>query len=94
MSAMRVGSHVDSASVSVGTSAAIIKAARTARRSITVQNTHASNALYLGNNPNVTTANGLRVAAGASRTFDNYNGDLYGIASGASTGARYFEVFA
>lgn len=88
-----VGSKAAYATVSIGASAAIIKAGRTSRKSIIVQNVHATNVLYLGNNSSVTTSNGLKLAAGESVAFDGYNGDVYGIASGASTDVRYFEVY-
>ena len=78
--------------VSIGTSAAIIKAAKTIRKSIIIQNVHASQVLYLGTDSSVATTTGLRVAAGESVEFDDYNGVIYGIASGAATDVRYFEV--
>ena len=76
------------AAVSIGTSAAVIKAARSSRQSILVQNAHASNDLYVGADSSVTTSNGLKLVAGASLTLDSYTGAVYGIASAASDGCR------
>lgn len=77
---------------SIGGTAALILAAKTTRQSVIVQNVHATQILYLGNDASVTTSNGLRVAAGAERVLTGYHGALYGIASGAATDVRYFEV--
>jgi hypothetical protein len=83
------GSH---AAVSIGTSAAVIRVAKSGRKSIVIQNAHASQDLYVGTTSSVTTANGVKIPAGQSFSFDDYNGALYGIASGAATDVRYFEV--
>lgn len=77
--------------VSVGTSATLIRAAASARDAIIVQNAHASNLLYIGTDSSVTTSNGLRVGAGESISVPT-RGNVYGIASGASTDVRYLEV--
>lgn len=78
--------------VSVGTSALIIKAAKTSRRELVVQNVHGSNVLYIGKDASVTTSTGLRLNPGESRVYTNYTGDVYGIASAASTDVRYEEI--
>ena len=77
--------------VSIGTSAAIIKAANGRRESLVVQNVHASQVLYIGDG-SVTTSNGLRIPAGESMRLQT-KAAVYGIASGASTDVRYFEEF-
>ncbi len=85
------GFNANYGTASVGTSAAVISAAK-GRRSIIVQNVHASQILYVGDDDQVTASNGLRVSSGASLTLEGFTGVLYGIASGASTDVRYFEV--
>lgn len=92
MAAQGVGSTAAYGTVAIGGAAAVIKAAKTTRKSIVVQNVHATQILYVGSDSSVTTSNGLKVAAGASVTLDDYNGPVYGIASGADTDVRYFEV--
>lgn len=78
--------------VTIGAAAALIVAANGKRRSVVIQNVHATQVLYLGDDTSVTTANGLKVVAGASVNFVDFTGPLYGIASGAGTDVRYFEV--
>lgn len=87
MSSGRYGA--DYGTVSIGTSAAIVLAAAS-RRTVIVQNNHATQILYLGDDSSVTTSTGLKVAAGASVTLQDYIGPLYGIASGATTTVNYF----
>lgn len=72
--------------VSIGTSAAIIKAANTSRTRITVTNNHATNILYVGSST-VTTSDGTPIQPGGSISMDT-GADVYGIASGASTDVR------
>jgi hypothetical protein len=91
MATQGVGSTLEHDSVLIGAAASVIKAAKSTRKSIVIQNAHATQILYIGG-AGVTTATGLRVAAGASVTLDDYNGVLYGIASGANTDVRYLEV--
>jgi len=79
------------ATVSIGTSAGVIKAANGDRKQITIENVHASNDLYIGGDASVTTANGIKIPAGGTFTTDAYTGAFYGIASGAATDVRYFE---
>lgn len=86
-------SHTGSyAAVTIGASAAVVKSGKPSRKSILIQNLHATQVLYLGLDSSVTTSNGLRVAAGESVRIDDYNGPVYGIASGAGTDVRYLEV--
>lgn len=77
--------------VSIGTSAALIVAASKLRAGVIVQNAHASNDLYIGSDSDVTTSNGLKVAAGESILLPT-RAVVYGVASGASTDVRYFGV--
>lgn len=76
--------------VTIGTTAALITAQDGGRKSVLVENAHASNVLYVGNDSSVTTSNGFKIAAGASQRFYE-PGPLYGIASAASTDVRYYK---
>lgn len=76
----------------VTTSAQLIVAARSSRDAVRIQNLHASNLLYIGPDSAVTAANGIRVAAGAETTVPS-RGDVYAIASAASTDVRFWEIF-
>lgn len=76
---------------SVGSSAAVIVAANNRRESVVIQNTHASQDLYVGTDSSVTNANGLKVPAGQSVEFTSYQGSVYGYGSGAATTGRYLE---
>lgn len=89
---MSVKSNVSVVAVAVGTTAVQICAGRTSRNNVIVQNAHASQILYVGP-AGVDTTTGLRVAAGASVGFENFNGLLYGIASGAATDTRVLEIY-
>lgn len=86
-------SKVNYGTVAVADSASLIKAGVTTRRSITIQNNHATQTLHIGNTSAVTTSTGLKIAAGASFTIEDYNGPIYGIASGADTTTNYFETY-
>jgi hypothetical protein len=86
-----LGGTLSGATVTIGTSAALIKGSTSGRESIVIQNVHASNDLYVGPS-GVTTSSGVKVPAGQSITFDDYIGPVYGIASAASTDVRYLEV--
>jgi hypothetical protein len=77
---------------SIGTSAAVLVAARQARESVLVKNNHASQILYLGSDSSVTSSNGLPLAAGESVRIESKN-VVYAVASGATTDVRYFEEF-
>lgn len=89
----QVSRNGTASAVPVGTSSVVVADRKASRTSVIVYNNHASQILYLGTTSGVTTSTGLPVAAGASRVFDDYNGVLYGIASGATTDVRVFEVF-
>jgi hypothetical protein len=79
--------------IAVGAAATLIVAARGRRESIIIQNNHATQTLHIGDDDQVTTATGLKLAAGASVTLDGYQGAVYGIGSGAGTTTNYFESF-
>lgn len=85
------GSDVSYGTVTIGGTAAVVKAGNSRRKAIVVQNVHASQDLYLGDDSSVTTSNGLKVAAGESILVPT-TGPIYGIASGAGTDVRYFEA--
>lgn len=78
--------------VAIGATAGVIKAGLSTRRSILIQNVHATQVLYVGDDSSVATSTGIKVAAGESLEIADYNGPVYGIASGADTDVRYFEV--
>lgn len=89
---MAVGGGIASAAVAVGTTAVQLVGGRSGRDTLIVQNIHATQILYVGPS-GVSTADGLKVAAGQTLPLDNLNGPLYGIASGAGTDVRILEVF-
>lgn len=79
--------------VTVGTSEVeIVAAIPGRRRALLIQNTHASNDLYLGFGAGtVTTSNGIKVPAGGSFADNEpncYSGQVRGIASGTGTPVR------
>lgn len=78
--------------VSIGATAAVLVAARQQRESVLIKNNHASQILYLGGDSSVLTTTGLPLAAGESVRIESKN-VIYAIASGASTGVRYFEEY-
>lgn len=88
---MTSGFNANYNTVAVATTATLIVGAGN-RRSIIVQNNHATQILYVGDDNGVTTSTGLKIAAGASLTLEAYTGALYGIGSGAATTTNYFEV--
>jgi hypothetical protein len=92
MASTRVAFISSYGTVSIGATAAVIKATQGSRTSILIQNVHASQVLYLGDDADVTTSNGIKVPAGAAVSFDDYVGPIYGIASGAGTDVRYWQV--
>lgn len=86
------GGSGSNGAATIGTSAAQIVAGNASRNGLVVQNNHATNDLYVGASSGVTTSNGVKVPAGGSIEFSEYVGPVFGIASGASTDVRYFEV--
>jgi hypothetical protein len=89
------GYNANYGNVSIGASAAVISAAK-GRSRVIVQNNHATQILYLGDDASVTAdataTGGLKIAAGASVTLEGFTGSLYGIASGAATTVAFFEI--
>jgi hypothetical protein len=78
--------------ISVGTSAATLIAASSRRKSVLLQNVHATNKLYIGLADTVTTSTGVRLNPGEAIEFEDYLGPVYAIADGASTDVRYIQV--
>lgn len=77
---------------SIGTSAATVVAAGRQRKSVLIQNAHASQVLYVDTASNLTTSTGVKLVAGESvRLFTREI--VYGIASGASTDVRFVEEY-
>lgn len=76
-----------SASGSVGAASAQVVAASATRKFLMVQNTHATQYLYLSWTSPATTSDIILAPGGASITFGNLGptGALYGIGSGAAT---------
>uniref|UniRef100_A0A6H1Z6V1 Uncharacterized protein n=1 Tax=viral metagenome TaxID=1070528 RepID=A0A6H1Z6V1_9ZZZZ len=73
----------------VGVAAAVLIAANTGRKSLTIQ--AIGGTIYLGPANTVTVANGFRVQAGEAVTEKNYTGAIYAIAGGAGIDVRYWE---
>jgi hypothetical protein len=88
-----IGNNAAYGTVAVGATAGLILGGRSLRDSVTIQNVHATQILYIGNDASVTTSTGLKIAAGDKHSLETYNGPIYGIASGAATDTRYLEVF-
>ena len=74
------------------TAAQLIAGARSGREQIGVQSLRASNLLDVGPHASVTAANRIRIAAGAERIIES-RGDIYAIASAASTDVRFWEIY-
>jgi hypothetical protein len=89
---MPEGAESSYGTVSVGTSAALIAAARFRRDAVIVQNVHATQDLYVGPDASVATTTGIKIPAGQSFVVPT-RGAVYGIASGAATDTRYWEVY-
>lgn len=79
--------------VTIGTSAAVIVAANTWRRGVTIFNNGGA-IVYVGSDASITTANAIPVAVGSNydfNGFDVYKGPIYGISGGTGNDVRYFE---
>jgi hypothetical protein len=87
-----VKSNIAATTVSVGATAVLLVDGTTSRNNLIVQNAHASQNLYVGPST-VDTTTGLRLAAGESVGLPDFNGPLYGIASGAATDTRVLETY-
>lgn len=76
----------------VGTSATLVRAARTTRVGLTLQNLGSVD-VFWGTTNAVTTASGLKLAAGIAVEIDaRYSGDVYAIVASGTADVRYFEV--
>jgi hypothetical protein len=84
--------QLSSVAVSVGTTAVLLCSPNGSRNKVIVQNAHASQNLYVGPS-GVATTTGIQIVPGASVGFDDFNGPLYGIASGAATDTRVLEIY-
>ncbi len=89
-----------SGTVTVDTTATggeVIVNGRSTRSSVVIQNTSTTVDVFVGgltaNGGGLTTANGLKIAAGQSLSFTDLNGSLYGIVASGSADVRYLEVF-
>lgn len=79
---------------SVGAASALIKAANTHATWLTIQNTHATQDLFLSFTNPATTSD-LKIAAGSSITWNNPpTNAVYGIGSGAATTFAIMEITA
>jgi hypothetical protein len=79
---------------SIGSSAAVIVAARPGRTRLVVQNRHATQDLFLGPTGAVSsTAFAWKLTAGQSRDLGAYTGALYGYGSGAATTCTALEGY-
>ena len=86
--------------VSVTTSAILLAASNDARVKLDIQNTHASVHIFLGQDANVTAANGFRLKADTpygddQRTTENdpyyYSGAVWAIAASSTVDVRVWE---
>lgn len=78
--------------VTVGGTAVSLVDATPVRRSVLIQNVHATNNLFIGPTNGVLTTTGIQVRSNESIELTDYNGALFGIASAASTDVRILEV--
>lgn len=83
-----VGSAVEGAAVSVGTSATLLDAADSTRQSVTLKNAGAVT-VYVGPS-GVTTTNGLPLEPGEALTVDKTTAALYAIVASGSCDVRVF----
>jgi len=76
--------------ISVTTSATLIKATNTSRKSILIRN-NGSSTLYIGGNNSVTTSNGFEVIAG-EEIYIKDTDEIYGIITSGTLDVRYLET--
>ena len=69
----------------------LIRDTQFGRISLVVQNS-GSTVLAIGTSSSLTLANGVELAAGASITFDDYMGPVYGLATTSAIDTRYWET--
>jgi hypothetical protein len=79
---------------SIGSTAAVIVAARPGRAKLIIQNRHATQDLFIGPTNAVSgTAYAFKLTAGQSRDLGPYTGALWGYGSGAATTCTFFEGY-
>lgn len=83
--------YLDYNSVTIGTSAAVIKSANRSRLGIAVCNLGAAT-IYLGKNTDVTTAIGFPLLSNQSIYFDGYVGAVWGVSGSAGNTVHWLEV--
>lgn len=82
----------DYGTVSVGVTVATVSDGVSRRKSILIQNCHASNKVYVGPSSSVATSTGLRLGPNDSVEVSDVQGPIYAIADGASTDVRFWEM--
>ena len=92
MASTRVTGLATCVAVSVDATAELVLAANTSRTSCVIQNADATDIVYIGPTSGVLTTNGLKIAAGASVTIDDYLGEIWGIGSAAAVDVRVWET--
>ena len=91
------GNRANYGSRSVTTSASVLMSANPSRQSATIQNV--TRRTYVGTTSSVvagsagTASSGIKLTTGQSFKFEDYIGDIYGIADAASTDVRYLEIY-
>jgi hypothetical protein len=93
MASTGVGSNMAYGTVEVDGTAEVIVNGRSTRKSIIIQNRDAALDLHVGPDSSITASNTIKLAPGESIRFDDYNGPVYGIGSGAGTTTNYIEVY-
>lgn len=91
MGEVRFSASGDYGTKTVGTSAGLLVGAAATRSSLLIQN-KSSNEVYIGFDSSVTASNGFHLTADDSVRLSDYIGDVYAIASAASSDVRYLEV--
>lgn len=76
----------------VGTSATQVSDGAYRRKTLLIQNAHATNNLFVGPDSSVTTSTGIKLAPADSIEFSDFIKPVYAIADGASTDVRYLEL--
>ncbi len=84
-----LGANIGTGQVNVTTTATLIKATTSTRRSITIKNQGTVD-MFIGT-ATVTTATGFLIKAGESITLSQNTAAIYGIVASGSTTAGYFE---
>lgn len=85
------GVSLSMSNVNVGTVAAKLAPANSARAKLTIRNNSAGNIIYMGKSSAVTAASGFPLAPGEAYTFDGTTAEVWGIASAAGTDVRVIQ---